>query len=813
MKTVRPRSIPSLLSLWLGLGCAALPAFAQPVPKLATIAPEWIQRGTTAEIVLTGENLGAVTGFLFDGEPGLTASNVPPPVAAPPAITIAASGISVAPPALPRDEKRIVVKITAGADTALVPREVRVLTAAGVSNPLLLNVGQLPEIAEAEPNDTPETAQFIYLPAALSGNLNASAQLDHFRFGANKGQELVFEVDASRRGSALDSTLILLNAEGKELARNEDANGLDSLLFFTVPADGQYILQLRDFRYAGGNQTYRLYAGVLPYVESIFPLGGQRGKTVEVALAGRNLEGTRKMTLNIAPAAPLGRQDIRAQTPKGYSNPVAFEVSDFPDVTETEPNNTLTNANTVPVPVNINGRIGEPKDLDRFKFKSPTDQKLVCEITASRFGSPLDALLILTDTNGAVLQQVDDTSGSDARLEFDAKKDVEYLLAVRDLTDRGGEKFAYRLAIRPPSAGAEAGFTVRFLPETLRVNREGQTRLRGEVTRVAGFDGPVLLALENLPAGVFAEPLALPNGPASGLMLLTASQDTPLGTFPIRLVASAIIGGKTVTRVAEPLSGDKPVKQAYLTVLDAAPFRLELLTLNATLEQNQTATVEVLAQRRAGFTGEIKLHAEGFSAGRESISNSFTVGDAAIKSGETVGRLPLTAKLASEIGTRTLVLRGEATVDGQAVAQFSGPLPVTVTQFPFVLSSTLARLMITALPPGSASSANETATIIKVERRDGFTGELVLTLDGLPAGVTSVLEKIPANGGETTLKLTATPKAAIGTNFSLTVTGTGVHKDKNYKTKTGAITLQVSPPEMIELATNSAPATATSPAK
>ena len=45
------------------------------------------------------------------------------------------------------------------------------------------------------------------------------------------------------------------SVSGKELARNEDHNGLDSLLTFEVPEDGDYILQLRDFRYQGGGKA------------------------------------------------------------------------------------------------------------------------------------------------------------------------------------------------------------------------------------------------------------------------------------------------------------------------------------------------------------------------------------------------------------------------------------------------------------------------------------------------------------------------------------------------------------------------------
>src|SRR5439155_20192835 len=111
--------------------------------------------------------------------------------------------------------------------------------------------------------------QMLELPAVISGVI-AGAQVDYYRFKTAKGQDLVFEVDASRRGSALDSSLAVLDRAGKELARNEDFNGLDSLITFAVPVGCEFVLQLRDFRYQGGEKyTYRLYAGALPLVRSI----------------------------------------------------------------------------------------------------------------------------------------------------------------------------------------------------------------------------------------------------------------------------------------------------------------------------------------------------------------------------------------------------------------------------------------------------------------------------------------------------------------------------------------------------------------
>jgi hypothetical protein len=797
---------------FLFLLATALTAVAQPAPKLTAISPEWIQRGTTIEVTLTGENLGGVTQILFNGDAGLAATNQPPaaPPPANPSVVVESTGGGItrahaAPP--PRDDKKLVLKVTAPADASLSPRELRVIAPGGVSNPLNLNVGQWPEVAKRDPNTSLSDAQSIDLPAVISGVLNTGAQTNHFKFKAKKGEEFVFEVDAARRGSALDSSLMVLDAKGKELARNEDAIGLDSLLFFTAPADGEFFVALRDFRYRGGNEySYRLTAGPIPYVESLFPFGGARGKAVEVAINGRNLDGTTKMTLDISAKAPRS-QEIRVKTPRGYSNLIPFNVSDLNEIMEAEPNNALTNATSVTVPLVINGRIGEPKDIDRFKFKSDKDQKLVCDVAANRFGSKLDALLILTDTNGTVIQQNDDAAAADARIEFDAKKDTEYVLALRDLTDRGGEKFGYRLSIRPPTAAAGPSFTARLLPDASRIHREGTTKVRCEVTPAGGFDGPVRFAFADLPSGVYADPVVVPNGPASGIMLLSASKNAPLGSFPIRLTAMGVIGDKNVTVTAEPLSGDKAVRQAYLTVLDATPFRLELATLSASVEQGQTATLDVLAVRREGFVNQIKLSAEGFNAGREAISKSFDVSEAIIKDNETMAKITLKAKMDSEIGTRTIVVGGLGGLDGQLYSEYTQPIPVTVTQYPLTLSSTLPRLSLTVLPPGSESAAGEAETKIRVDRRGGFSGEVDLSIEGLPEGVKSEVPKIPAGVSEISLKLFATDKAKLGTNFNLKIVGTAVFNDRNYKTRTGGIGLSIALPEGVEIAaTNAVPA-------
>jgi len=78
----------------------------------------------------------------------------------------------------------------------------------------------------------------------------------------------------------------------------------------------------------------------------------------------------------------LGTTEFRAQGTNLSSNPKPFEIGDLPESLETEPNDTSATANPITVPLTINGRIGRPKDIDVFAFKSDKDQHLICEINA-----------------------------------------------------------------------------------------------------------------------------------------------------------------------------------------------------------------------------------------------------------------------------------------------------------------------------------------------------------------------------------------------------------------------------------------------
>jgi len=129
-------------------------------------------------------------------------------------------------------------------------------------------VDDLPEFFAREPNHTAETAQLVTLPIIINGHVRQPGEPEVFKFAGRAGQQIVAEVFARRLDSPLDSFLRLTDADGKQLAFNDDfedkGSGLntfhaDSYLTAALPADGTYFIHLTDTQGQGGPEfAYRL---------------------------------------------------------------------------------------------------------------------------------------------------------------------------------------------------------------------------------------------------------------------------------------------------------------------------------------------------------------------------------------------------------------------------------------------------------------------------------------------------------------------------------------------------------------------------
>lgn len=83
---------------------------------------------------------------------------------------------------------------------------------------------ELPKIAEVEPNDNPAQATPLALPAIAQGRIfggdhGQSSDADLYRFDAKAGDQWIFETNAARSGSPLDTKIEILAAAGQPVPR------------------------------------------------------------------------------------------------------------------------------------------------------------------------------------------------------------------------------------------------------------------------------------------------------------------------------------------------------------------------------------------------------------------------------------------------------------------------------------------------------------------------------------------------------------------------------------------------------------------
>lgn len=137
---------------------------------------------------------------------------------------------------------------------------VQLKTASGMTNPVPVLITDLPE-RTLQSAPSPDSPELLSIPAAINARLARPGEAHRYRFHAAKGQMLIFEVNARRFASRVDSILTLLNAQGAEIASNDDAAGPDSRLEWTAPEEGDYLLDVRDLQGGGGeNFVYLLTA-------------------------------------------------------------------------------------------------------------------------------------------------------------------------------------------------------------------------------------------------------------------------------------------------------------------------------------------------------------------------------------------------------------------------------------------------------------------------------------------------------------------------------------------------------------------------
>lgn len=477
--------------LWSVALVGALPcllsgvALAQILPgtQLTTIFPPGGKQGTSVDVTIAGVDLDGVN-RLFFSHAGLTAvPKVPAPTEA-----------DKTPKPLPN---QFVVQIAPTVPAGVY--EARIVGRFGVSNPRAFVVGDKPETLEVAGNNSVDKAAEFAIGSTINARTDANS-IDYYKLTLKAGQRVLADCWAQRIDSRMDATLVITDAAGKELARNRDSLGSDSLVDFTAPADGAYILKVYDFVYGGGAEhPYRLTVHSGPQVDFIFPPSGLPGSNGQYTVYGRNLPGgqpaegvflegkpLQKVAVSIAlPADEGSKQQLALGAfvpPRGAlldafeyllpgANPAPVYFARAPVVVEVEPNNASAMPQKVEVPCEFVGQFYPARDVDWVEFSVKKGDVYFVEAISHQLGLDCDPLLILqkvtkNDKGEEVLTdvaQVDDpgdrntkigtdfdTSTDDPSYRIEANEDTTYRLMIRDQfgDSRQDPRSIYRLVIR-----------------------------------------------------------------------------------------------------------------------------------------------------------------------------------------------------------------------------------------------------------------------------------------------------------------------------------------------------------------------------
>ena len=736
----------------LALLLAALPAAAQTAPPtLERVSPTGGERGTTVTVEITGTNIGGATRLIFS-EPGLSSAITAVkelPVDAPPM----AKGVVRTDAPIDDKAKKFVVTatVTIAADVPHGVHAFRLYTPLGVSNLLRLAVSALPERVEHEPNAA-DAPQRVTLPAALVGALDKAGDVDAYQFDAKAGEEMVFQVVARPLGSRLDSVVRLLDARGRTIAENNDFDlSRDSVLTWRFAESGSYVLTVEDVEHGGGKNgfAYRIYAGALPYVAAVFPLGAANGSTTTIAVSGVNLGSAASLSVRGDRSALVaGTIPLAVSAPSGPPlNRKAVALGWFPEALETEPNDDPGAAQTLVIPSTVNGRIWTNDstagirparaDADVFRFTARKGQALVFEVTAQQLGSPLDSIVEVLDAGGRPVPR--------AVLRALAQTEIA-------LNDPDSGRRSIRLA-----AWNEIAINDYLLAGDELVQVEAMPTHPDDDLRLKGFRGPRTTLLDTSPRNhsvgeavykVEIHPPGArlePNGmPLTRIDYLNDDGGSRFGGKDSRLHFEAPADGDYFLRLRD-VRGLEGERFAYrLTVREPAPdFDVTFDPKSFNVPRGGRVSVTVTADRRDGFDGPIDVELRDLPPGLTAAPGRVAAGadttvlivaaaaDASLDSGKATLR-SLSRRPFDVPGVAALGLSGRATIAGRTVghdAEISDPISV------IALAPGPDLVVTTGAPQIEVAAGREVALAVTIERHNGFSARVPISVLNLPHGV------------------------------------------------------------------------------
>lgn len=711
-------------------------------PSLGIIQPRGAQRGTEAVLTFQGARLADAQEILIY-YPGITVKKLEPV-----------------------NDAALKVTVAIAPDCRLGEHAFRVRTATGVSDLRTFWIGALPVVAEIEPNGEFDKAQPIPLNCTVHGVIE-NEDVDYFSVECKKGQRLSVEVEGMRLGvTFFDPYVAILDSKRFELATGDDSplTAQDGGCSTIIPADGKYIVQVRESAYGGnGACQYRLHVGTFPRPTAVVPAGGKPGEELEVTFIG-DPSGPIKQKVKLPADDSNGSWRLHCQTTDGISpTGFKFRLVDFPNVIESGANNSPAAATVGTAPCAFNGVIAKPGEVDYFKFAAKKGQTFDVRCFARQLGSPLDSVMYLGILGAGALVANDDSGGPDSYFRFTAPEDKEYALWIHDHLQKGGPDYFYRIEVTPVQPSTTT--TIPKVDGNNASNQDRQTIVvpkgnRGATLVIANradFGGPLTVGLGKLPAGVTLSADLLDPGLNVIPIVLEAKPDAPTGGF-----LTTITAAHTDPKVKVPANtsfdsvfslgiNNTPYMRHFsdrtaVAVAEAAPYSIEVIEPKVPVVQNGAFNLRVVAKRAEGFKGAITVFPLWTPPGM-GIQGSAVIPENA---GETL--LPMNA--APNAAARKWKTAVHAVADAG-----KGPVWVSSQLFTLEVAPPIVNL---AMERPAVEQGQQTQLFCKVAVTTPFEGKAKVRIYGLPAKVTTQEVELTKDSKEIAFPIVADKTSPAG---------------------------------------------------
>ncbi len=232
----------------------------------------------------------------------------------------------------------------------------------------------------------------------------------------------------------------------------------------------------------------------LPRVLTTMPMGGKAGTDFEVSVTGENIDDggellfshpgltataqtsadgkivQGKYIVRIGADCPPGLYECRMMTRLGISSARIFAVGTLDEVQQVSGNTSLAKA--MPLAMNsVCNSVMSARSVDHYSFQAKAGQRCIVHCAARGIDSKLDAVLVVANSMGQDLL-VERRGGV---LDFKAPSDGIYIIKVHELTYKGGTGYFYRLTLQeipgdaavPEFASTKSVNTFSWPPEGL----------------------------------------------------------------------------------------------------------------------------------------------------------------------------------------------------------------------------------------------------------------------------------------------------------------------------------------------------------